>query len=95
MEYKIQPSQKSDVDGLTEKELNAIVKFKESEAYKILKKVGEQAIIRRAVESMETAYSDLAGAVDHGRLAGMKLGIDFLLDTPDRAKEALANLDED
>lgn len=84
--YKIE---KQDVEKLTAEELHLLMEFKRSDVYKILKKVGEESIIRRALEAMQSTYTDFVGAVEHGKLAGMKVGIDFILDAPQRAKEEL------
>lgn len=84
--YKIK---KQDVEKLSQDNLMSLAEWGRSDIYKLLKKVGEEGITRRAVEAMHNVYSDFAGAVEHGRLSGIKLGIDFILDAPQRAREEL------
>lgn len=95
MKVNIASIKKEDVSKLSAEELAELVAWEKSDSYKILQKIGEEAIMRRALEAMHSVYSELKGAVEHGRLSGMPVGINFILAAPKRARHELKDRNKD
>ena len=91
MKVKTFKVQKKDVEKLSNEELDFLISWGKSKEFKLIKELGNEAITRRALEAMESVYTDFKSAIDHGKLTGMKIGIDFILDLPQRAVEELKN----
>jgi hypothetical protein len=78
--------EKIDVQKLTGDELIRIKKFGKSKEFEILKKIAEEAKIRRAFEALKMRDVDMIATFD-----GINIGVDFILDSIERAKEELKN----
>lgn len=77
--------EKIDVQKLSGNELELLKKFKTSEEFKILNRIGDEAKTRRAFEALE-----MTDPLQVATFRGINIGIDFLLDTIERAKEELS-----
>jgi len=84
MKTKVIPIEKVDVAKLTGDELDALKAFGKTKAYAILKDLADETKTRRAHQALEvTDLNDLR------ILNGVNIGVDFIIDAVERAKEEL------
>jgi hypothetical protein len=84
MKYKTVPIQKTDVKNLSGDELEVLRDFGKAEAFVVLQKLATESKTRRAFQALESRDVDVIASLE-----GMNIGVDFVLDAVERAKEEL------
>ena len=86
MKIKQMPVEKIDVQKLSGDELVVLKKFAKTDAFKTLQKLAEESKTRRAFSALQA--EDIK---DLSMLGGINVGVDFIMDAVQRAKEELKN----
>ena len=86
MKIKTAPIEKIDVASLSGDDLTLLKDFGKSKEFKLLGGIAVEAKTRRAFEALETVDMNAISI-----LKGVNIGLDFMLDTVNRAKQELEN----
>jgi len=90
MKTKLMPVEKKDVELLSGDELVLLKGFGKTPEFEVLKKIAENSKVRRAFDALNaTDISQLA------TLNGVNIGVDFMIDAIDRAREELSSRGDD
>jgi hypothetical protein len=84
MKIKTMSVEKIDVQKLSGDQLTVLKQFEKSDAFKILEELAEESKTRRAFAALQA--EDIK---DLSMLGGINVGVDFIVDAVQRAKEEL------